>query len=249
MKALIVDDEKRARDTLLQVANLCCPDIVSFRQADNLLTAILAIQQERPDILFLDIDLGSDTGFDLLKHFEKEPLNVVFVTGHNDYVLKALRASAVDYLLKPVKASELIAAVQKVKQKLNQQQQQGSIETLLQNLNNQDKGLQKITISTSDSIHIINVSDIIYCESDKGYTTIYLNNGQNIIASKILREYEDLLPQDYFMRVHQSYLVNLEHVMRYDKKDKNFLVTTLNHKIPVSHRLKNKLINYFDKLT
>ncbi|BDS10764.1 LytR/AlgR family response regulator transcription factor [Aureispira anguillae] len=249
MKALIIDDEKRARETLIQVASLCCPDIDSFKQADSLLSAILSIQQERPDILFLDIDLGSDSGFDVLKHFEGEALNVIFVTGHNDYVLKALRASAVDYLLKPVKASELMAAVRKIKQKLSQQQQQESLDSLLQNLNNKEESIKKITISTADSIHVIHVADIIYCESDKGYTTFYLADSQKVMASKILREYEDLLPKDNFMRVHQSYLVNLNHVMRYDKKDKNFLVTTLNHKIPVSHRLKNKLINYFDKLT
>lgn len=248
MKALIVDDEKRARDTLKQIASLCCPNIHTYQEADSLLTAILAIQQERPDILFLDINLGSDNGFELLQHFEKGYLNVIFVTGHNDYVLKALRASAVDYLLKPVKASELILAVQKVQQKLSKQQQQQNLDTLLINLNTQEQILKRITISTAESLHVINVSDIIYCESDKGYTTFYLSDKQKIIASKILREYEDLLPKENFMRVHQSFLVNLNHVLRYEKKDKNALVMTLNHQIPVSHRLRGKLINYFDSI-
>lgn len=248
MNALIVDDEKQARETLLQIINLCCPSITDCRQADSLSAAITAIEEEHPDILFLDIDLGADSGFEILKHFHKEPLNVVFVTGHNNYVLQALRASAVDFLLKPVKSSEIIAAVQKVEQKHAQQHYYKRIDTLLSNLSTPKESIQKLTINTANSLYIVDVDDIIYCESDKGYTTFYTVSQQKIIASKIIREYEDILPKKNFMRVHQSFLVNLDHVLRYDKKDKNSLVTILDHRIPVSHRLKAKVIDYFDAL-
>lgn len=248
MNALIIDDEKQAREALRQIIDLCCPNINVYDEADSLLSGILAIKKKRPDILFLDINLKTDNGFEVLQHFQDNPLNVVFVTGHNDYVLKALRASAVDYLLKPVKASELMLAVQKVEQKLSQETQQQNLDSLMSNLTNKDNTIQKITISTSDSLHIIDVDDIIYCESDKGYTTFHTTDQQKIIASKIIREYENLLPKKNFMRVHQSFLINLNHVKRYDKKDKNALVTILDHKIPVSHRLKSKVIDYFDKL-
>lgn len=106
----------------------------------------------------------------------------------------------------------------------------------------------KIVINTLDSVHVINIADIVYCESDKGYTTFYLANKEKVIASKILSKYEAVLPSAQFMRVHQSFLVNLEHILRYEKKDKNCLVTTNNYEIPVSHRLKAKLIEYFEAL-
>jgi len=248
MNALIVDDEKTAREILIQIIDFCCPNITTCREANDVASAIVAIEKERPDILFLDINLGTGNGFDILQYFEKKPLNVVFVTGHNDYVLKALRASAVDYLLKPVKASELMLAVQKVDQKLSIQQQQLSLNSLIANLNNPQKSIQKITLNTSDSLHILNIEDIIYCNSEKGYTTFYITDKKKIMVSKIIREYEEILPKKNFMRVHQSFLVNLNHVQRYDRKDKNTLVTTLDYKIPVSHRLKSKVINYLDQL-
>lgn len=248
MNALIVDDEKTAREVLIQIIDLYCPNIATYREADSVHSAISAIEEDRPDILFLDINLGTGNGFEVLQRFKKAPLNVVFVTGHNDYVLKALRASAVDYLTKPVKASELIIAIQKVAQKVAQEQQQLDLNSLISNLTNPQKSIQKITLNTSDSLHIINVEDIIYCQSDKGYTTFYTTDKQKVMISKIIREYEDILPKDHFMRVHQSYLVNLNHVQRYDKKDKNTLVTTLEYKIPVSFRLKAKVIRHFENL-
>lgn len=248
MNILIVDDEKRARETLIQIIDLCCPTIGIIREANDVQSAIAAIETERPDILFLDIDLGTGNGFQVLQHFKKEALNVIFATGHNDYVLKALRASAVDYLLKPVKASELVLAVQKVAQKLSQQQQQLSLDSLISNLTNSQKSIQKITLNTIDSLHVININDIIYCQSDKGYTTFHTTDKQKIIVSQILRTYEEILPKESFMRVHQSFLVNLNHVQRYDKKDKNVLITTLDHEVPVSHRLKAKVLSYFSDI-
>ncbi len=247
MNVLLVDDEKRARETLIQIAQLCCPVIESYREADSILSAIAAIQTQKPDILFLDINLGTETGFDLLQHFPHMDLNVIFVTAHNDYILRALRASAVDYLLKPVRATELLKAIHKAEKKLYREAKKQQL-ALVQNLDNPNQNIEKIIVKTSESIHVINVSDIIFCQSDKGYTTLYLTNSQKIMASKILREYEELLPKNTFMRVHQSFLVNLNHLLRYDKKDKNYLVTTDKHQIPVSHRLKTKLLAYLEKL-
>lgn len=111
-----------------------------------------------------------------------------------------------------------------------------------------EKEITKLVISTLDSVHVINIADIIYCESDKGYTTFYLKNKEKIIASKILSKYEAILPKTQFMRIHQSFLVNLEHILRYEKRDKNCVVTTNNYEIPVSHRSKRQLIDYFEGL-
>jgi two-component system LytT family response regulator len=250
MKALIVDDEEGARASIKELAQLCCPAILSFAEADSVQSGIVAIVNKKPDILFLDIDLGDGNGFDLLQEIKEEKnIQVIFVTAHNKYALKALKASAIDYLLKPVKPSELIAAVSKVKKHLKQYQLQDQIETLLHNLNHEDKGIQKIAIKTVDSIHLININHIIYCQSDGGYTTFHLINNQKIINAKLLGEYEELLPSTIFMRIHRSYLVNLNYVVRYDKKDKQYLVTTENQSLPVSTRKREKLIAYLDSLS
>ena len=112
----------------------------------------------------------------------------------------------------------------------------------------ENKEITKIVINTLDSVHVISIADIIYCESDKGYTTFYLKNKEKVIASKILSKYEAILPKTKFMRIHQSFLVNLEHILRYEKRDKNCVVTTGDYEIPVSHRLKRQLIDYFEGL-
>ena len=250
MKALIVDDESRARDSVRELAQLCCPDIQSFSEADSIQSGVIAIANQKPDILFLDVDLGDGNGFDLLEEIRnEESIQVIFITAHNEYALKALKASAVDYLLKPVKPSELIAAVGKVKKKLKQYELNDQIDTLLYNLNHEEKGIQKIAIKTVDSIHLINVNHIIYCQSDGGYTTFHLINNQKIVNAKLLGDYEAILPANLFMRIHQSYLVNLNYVVRYDKKEKQYLVTTENHTLPVSTRKREKLIAYLDSLS
>jgi len=248
MKALIVDDEENARASIRELAELCCPDILSFAEADSVQSGIIAIVNQKPDLLFLDIDLGDGDGFDLLQEIKEKNIQVIFVTAHNQYALKALKASAIDYLLKPVKPSELIAAVGKVKKHLKHYQLYDQIDTLLHNLSHEDKGIQKIAIKTVDSIHLINIHHIIYCQSDGGYTTFHLINNQKVVNAKLLGEYEELLPSTIFMRIHRSYLVNLNYVVRYDKKEKQYLVTTENQSLPVSTRKREKLIAYLDSL-
>lgn len=250
MRALIIDDEEMARASIKELVQLCCPDILSFAEANSVESGIIAIAKQKPDILFLDIDLGDGNGFDLLRTIkEEDAIQVIFITAHNQYALKALKASAIDYLLKPLKPSELILAFKKVKKQLKQNQLHDQLDILLHNLKYEEKGIQKIAIKTVDSIHLININHIIYCQSDGGYTTFHLINNQKIINAKLLGEYEAMLPSNIFMRIHRSYLVNLNYVVRYDKKDKQSLITTENHKLPVSTRKREQLITYLDSLS
>lgn len=246
MKALVVDDEKHARKNIINLCTLCCPEITTLLEATTVVEAIQTIKQEQPDLVFLDINLGVGNGFDVLETLSHLSLNVIFVTAHSEYGIRALKASAVDYLLKPLQSTELIKAVQKVQQKL--EQQSSHLSTLFLNLNQQKDDLQKLVVRTADSIHIINVNEIIFCQSDKGYTTFQLLDNRTIISSKILADYESVLPQASFMRIHQSYLVNLHHVVRYDKKDKNTVVTIENHKLPVALRRKEQLMQFLNKI-
>lgn len=248
MKALIVDDEKHARTSLKNLCQLCCPSITSILEASTVVEAIHLIQQQAPDLIFLDINLGTDNGFEVLEPFAHLSLNVIFVTAHSEYGIKALRAAAIDYLLKPLQSTELIQAVQKVKEKLDQEEENSQLQTLLLNLHQQEKEVEKLVVKTSESIHIINVQDIIFCQSDKGYTTFQLVGNKSILSSKILADYESVLPSSCFMRIHQSYLVNLHHVTRYDKKDKNALITVDNHEVPVALRRKEQVMKFLNDM-
>lgn len=248
MKALIVDDEKHARTSLKNLCQLCCPEITSILEASEVEEAIQSIQHQSPDLIFLDINLGTRNGFEVLEALAHLSLNVIFVTAHSEYGIKALRASAIDYLLKPLQSAELIKAVQKVKEKLNQEQEATQLQTLLLNLNQQEKEVERLVVKTSESIHIISVHDIIFCQSDKGYTTFQLVGNKTILSSKILADYEAVLPSSFFMRIHQSYLVNLHHVTRYDKKDKNALITVENHELTVALRRKEQVMKFLNDM-
>lgn len=247
MYALIVDDEKRARESIMQIIQLYCPEINQLAEADSVTTAIQSIRQNRPDILFLDIRLGEGTGFDVLKAVEDMALNVVVTTAYDEYAVQAFKYAAIDYLLKPVDPDELMDAVKKAQQKLNNSMLKERINLFLQTMDTQQTGLKRISLTTNENIHIVNIEDIIYCEADRNYTTFHLLGNRKIIVSKNLLEYENLLPDSYFIRTHQSYLVNLNHIIRYEKSD-NFLVSVDEQKIPVSIRKKDSLIQFLKKL-
>lgn len=248
MNVLVVDDEELARRTLITLMTVCSSDIASIREASSVQKAVEAIEFQKPDLIFLDIDLEDGSGFDVLRQSKVKDLNVIFVTAHGEYGIKALKASAIDYLIKPINTSELTTAILKAKEKITTQHLNKNIELLLSNLEHPKTEINKIVIKTMSDIHIIPVEEIIYCASDKGYTTFYLSNHQKVVSSKPLGEYEEMLPSRYFMRVHHSFLVNLNHVVRFEKKDKNVLITVEKHEIPVSVRRRESLMHYFDQL-
>lgn len=248
MHILIVDDEKRARETLQQMLKLYCPEITQISEADSVIAAVEAIYRDSPTLILLDIRLGDGNGFDVLKRIVGKTLNVIFITAYDEYAIKALKVSAIDYLLKPIDLDEFLEAIQKAKQKITQDQWNEQMGLFLQNVENPNTQIKKLTLKTSDSIHIVNLEDIVYCESDRNYTTFHLFDDRKILVSKSLREYETLLPKKNFMRTHQSYLVNFDHVIRYEKGDKNYLVTTGEKQVPVAIRKKEQVLNFLSNL-
>lgn len=248
MNVLIVDDEELARTTLITLLKVCSSEITSIREANSVKTALAAIEFQKPDLVFLDISLDDGDGFDILRQSKVKNLNIIFVTAHNEYGIKALKASAIDYLIKPINTIELRTAMLKAKEKMAAQHLNENLELLLSNLNHPKTEISKIVVKTMSDIHLIQVKDIIYCQSDKGYTTFYLVNHKKVVSSKSLGEYEDILPEGHFMRTHHSFLVNLNQVIRYEKRDKNVLVMTEEHEIAVSVRRREALIHYFDQL-
>lgn len=248
MNVLVIDDEKLARATLITLMTVCSSSITSIREADSVKKAVAAIEFQKPDLVFLDIDLSDGSGFDVLRQSKVKNLNVIFVTAHNEYGIKALKASAIDYLVKPINTSELSTAILKGKEKLAAQNLNQNLELLLSNLDHPKTEISKIVVKTMSDIYLIQIEDIIYCESDKGYTTFYLVNHKKVVSSKPLGEYEDILPKSHFMRTHHSFLANLNHVIRYEKRDKNALIMMEEHELPVAVRRREALMNYFDQL-
>jgi two-component system LytT family response regulator len=248
MLALVVDDEKRARETICNMIMLYVPEIKEIIEADSVKEALHKIEKESPDLLFLDINLGDGNGFDVVEQLDS-PLPVIFVTAYDQYVMKALKVSAVDYIMKPVDPEELVSAVNKAMQVLSRAAMQEQLQLFLNNVRDKETIVTKIMLKTMESIHIVKVEDIIYCQAERNYTTFKLLDDTEIIVSKNLREYEEILPQQDFMRPHQSYLVNVNHIIRYDKGEKNALVCHGEHLIPVSTRKRDKVLEMLKNIT
>lgn len=248
MHALIVDDEQMARETIQEIIKLYCPQITTIAEAHSVQTAIEALHSRKPDLLFLDIRLEGGNGFDVLKQAAVDNLNIIFITAYDEYAIKAFKVSAIDYLLKPIDPDDFINAVNKAHQKVLKESMNSRLNLFLQNMMHQNEEIKNITLNTAENFHLVKIQDIIYCEAYKNYTTFHLTQGKPITVSKNLREYEELLPTSSFMRPHQSYLVNFNHVVRYEKGDKNLLITTGQHQVPVAIRKKEQVIQFLKQL-
>lgn len=241
---IIVDDEPKARETIRNILEISSLEINILAEADSIQEAFEKIEENRPSLVLLDINLPDGSGFDLLKKFDSINFKVIFITAHEEYAIKAFRFSAQDYIMKPVKASDLINAVEKASESIEKDQMSGKLNALLSNL----EKLKKIVLKTAESIHIINVEDIIRCEADVNYTHFYLTNDKHLIVSKPLKEYAELLEHAGFFRPHQSHLINLDHILRYDKSNGGSIVMEGEFMVPVSTRNKEALFRIFEQL-
>lgn len=246
LKALIIDDEKRSRESLQHVLEENCPEIEIVGQADSVATGVESINKLQPDLLFLDIEMQDGTGFDLLEQVRGEQFDVIFTTAFENYALKALKMSAVDYLLKPIGDEELGDAVSKVVNKKTEKSSEKNFELLLQNLNSQS-GNHKIALPTSEGLSFINVRDIIRCKADGSYTHFYFKDGTTFLVSKKIKEYEELLSPYHFQRVHHSHLINLDEVKKYVRGDGGYVVMSDGETVYVSKRKKEGFLSALNK--
>jgi len=241
---IIVDDEPKARDTIRNILDMSSLDIHIKAEAGSVSEAFDAINKESPELLLLDINLPDGSGFDLLRKFEKFSFKVIFITAHEEYAVRAFRYSALDYIMKPVKAAELINAVERAGESIEKDQMSLKLNALLSNIDT----LKKIVLKTAESIHIIQVEDIIRCEADVNYTHFYLSNGKHLLVSRPLKEYSEMLEPAGFFRTHQSHLINMEHILRYDRSDGGSLVMDDESIVPVSSRKKEALFSIFEQM-
>jgi two-component system LytT family response regulator len=239
IKAIIVDDEKKSRATLLNLLNDYCPMVKVTDSCDSVDSAISAIERKTPDVVFLDIEMPLHNGFNLLERVKDPEFAVVFVTAYNEYAIQAIKLNAMDYLLKPVDVTELMLAVEKIK-KREKAVPAPDYTALIEMLKSKSA---KIAVPTFEGLQMVNAGDIIKCVADDTYTVLHLVNGKKLMVSKLLKEYEELLEPFNFFRIHNSYLINLVHVTKYVKGDGGYVIMSDGESCEVSRRKKNELLS------
>ena len=240
LNVILIDDEAHVRLDVRQKLEALFPNEINIlTEANSVTSGISAIQEHKPDLVFLDIDIIGGTGFDVLTSCPIKDFEVIFITGFNDQAIKAIKAGALDYILKPVDEDELNEAVHSA---IENSKKENQLEKLIQISNDFFKGVKKkrIVLKTSEMLHAIDENDIIYCESDGNYTTFHTVQSENIVITKSLKHAEEILSPQIFIRCHRSFLVNKNHVLKYDKH--GFLISKNEHKIPVSSRRKERTL-------
>ena len=244
IKAILVDDEKHCRETLSIQLEKYCSEVNLLAQCNSAEQGLEAIALHQPDVIFLDVEMPKMNGFEMLQQFSHIPFEVIFTTGYDAYAIKAIRFSAIDYLLKPIDKDELRKAVGKVSQKtshnLNQQ-----LDILLGRLGTKQVSLQKIALPTLDGFELVPIEDILHCEADSNYTHVVLKRSKKVLVSRTLKEIEELLEGHAFLRIHHSYLVNLNEIVRYIRGEGGYLIMSDNTSITVSRSRKDALLKIF----
>lgn len=247
IKAIIIDDEKNSRELISDIIKSHFPEIKQ-ETAKNVSESIIKINKFKPDIVFLDIDMPDGTGFDVLKSLTEYNFKLIFITGHEEHAVKAIKFSALDYILKPVNSLELVNAVKNTLRIMKQENEHVKIDTLLNNLNQKNNKTSKIILNTSDNIYIVDLKNIIRCKSENNYTIFHTSNGDKITMSKTLKEYENILPEEIFIRIHRSHLININYITRIKKRDTDIVLLKDNSEIPVSPKKKDLLLKLIKNL-
>ena len=239
--AIIIDDEQKGRIALKQKLADYCANIQLLGEAENGEAGIELIEKHHPDIVFLDIEMPRMDGFEMLQKLPEKKFHIIFTTAYDQYAIKAIKYAAFDYLLKPIDIEELQAAILKVNAGENNQTKM-QVELLRQNIQHPKRQLNKLAIPTLEGLMFYDINDIVYLEANSNYTNIYFLNKTKIITSKTLGEFEELLPEEFFFRIHHSYLINLNFIKRYIKGDGGQIELQNGTYVEVSRRKKEEFL-------
>lgn len=245
MNCIIVDDDASCVDTLEAILKKYCPQLQIVGSAGNISEAVQLINSTSPNLVFLDVEIGSEMGFDLFNYFSSPEFEVVFTTAHEKYALKAIKSSCYDFLLKPVVIQEVVSVVSKLEKEKKSASGQ-NVNVLMDNLRSKDNNLQKIAIPSNDGYAFININDIISLEADGKYTKIVTESGLRSLSTKNIGEFEELLNSNIFFRTHKSWIVNLNHVKKFIKAESKVLLSD-ETAAEVSSRKKDEFIKLFNK--
>ncbi len=244
IKTILVDDEPRGLASLQKLLQINCTDVDVVACCTNVEEAKVKIDQLQPELVFLDIAMPVKNGFDLLKEIKEPGFEVVFVTAHNQFMIEAFHFSAIDYLLKPVDDDLLVDAVARAKKRVAEKKNGKNIETLVHNIQQKNSPFNmKLCIPSLKGFQVVELNDILYAESSGNYTNFYFNNQPRICTSKPLHEYEELLADSGFIRVHKSFIINLVHVKEYIRGEGGTVILSDGKEIEVSRRKKELLIS------
>lgn len=247
IKAIIVDDEQHCINRLEEMLHNFCRQTVQLVGAfDTVEKAITGISELKPDLVFLDVQLHEKTGFDLLSQLPEINFEVIFVTAYDNYAIKAFKFSAVDYLLKPIDPDDLLQAINKLQRVMQQHELTDKFQTLLNNFKT-NNAARKITVPTSKGLVFLSIDDIIRCEASVNYTTIYLKDKQQLMVAKTLKDFEDMLSDLQFFRIHNSHLINLNYIKTYHKGKGGYVTLADNISLEVSTRRKDLFLKKIEE--
>ena len=245
IRAIIIDDEAHCIDTLSMLLKEFCPDIQVTEPCRSAQKGLEAIRKHKPDIVFLDIEMPVMNGFEMLEQFDEIAFAIIFTTSYDQYAIKAIRFSALDYLLKPIDPNELISAVKKVKEQRHLPMAE-QFQMLLKQIHGKSSGFNKIAVPTNEGFELIPADQVVYCEANDNYTHLFLKNKTRIIACRTLKEIEEQLRDfPFFIRVHHSYLVNLNEVTKYIRGEGGYLLMSEGSSVNVSRSRKESLMKFF----
>lgn len=246
-KTVIIDDEESARGTLKTILSRYFKEIEVVGEGSNVASGFETINSVKPELVFLDIKMPDGTGFDLLNKIDNIDFEVVFTTAYDNYAIKAFQASAMGYLLKPIDIDELGTVLEKIKKVLSGPTKGKSrrLQVLMENYGGREGQIKKLVIPNIDGYEVVEIHDLVRCEGERNYTKFILDNGKKILASKTLKEYEELLVEHGFFRIHKSHLVNLHHVKRYLKTDGGTVEMTDGSSLQLSREKKEAFARKF----
>jgi len=245
INAVIIDDEPKNVRVLKNMLNEFCPEVSLLGEANNSNEGKELIQRKRPELVFLDIEMPYGNGFDLLNALMPIDFEVIFVTAFDKYMLQALKYSALYYLLKPVNIEDLKIAVQHAELRIKKNSVNQQLSVLLENFKKQESELKKIAVPTAEGFDFILVEDIIRCEAQGPYTRVFIKGSKSILVSKPLKEYETLLPDNIFLRIHNSHLVNLNFIKKYNRGRGGYIEMEDGTSLEVATRRKDEFLSRF----
>ncbi len=250
LTAVLIEDEIKLRKVFFELLTDNCPDITVVGEAGNIADGYTLLLEKKPQIVFLDIEMPGGNGFELLAKFEKIPFETVFVSSYGHFAIRALKLSALDYLLKPVMIEDLQVLPERIREAIELKESALRYKTLQQNLNEPEQQ-KKIIVRSRTNTESINLADICYLTSDLNYTTFYLKGNQRLVVSKTLKEFEEALcdcENSSFIRIHKTNIVNLNYVKKIERSEECFVILNNDTRLEVSRRKKTTLIEKFESM-
>jgi two-component system LytT family response regulator len=255
IRSVIIEDEAKSQKLLKNLLHTYCPDVEVISMADSVDSGIQAINEYKPDLVFLDIILKDHDAFELLAKLDQTSFEIIFTTAHHEYAIKAIRVSALDYLLKPIDVNDLERAVDRVKRKIESQESgrlNQPLVNFIENQRNVNLNSHKIGLPTLQGLNFVQIKEIILCKAEGNYTNIFMT-ADKILVTRTLKDFEELLADYNFLRIHRSYLINLDHIEKYDRAhqsaegDGGCVTLKNNIHVPVSRDRRKGLLNFLSK--